>query len=472
MKRGLPPGEIKTSFPIPPSVKKVVIGDGITGIGSCAFNGCSELSEITIPEGVTSIGREAFGDCISLTSLTLPENVSRIMYEAFHGCSSLVNMTFPEKVTDIGINTFDGCDQLTDVYYSGTRAQWNEIKIEETGNDLLKSAAIHCSDDPLTGTCGDNLRWTLDSSGFLEITGTGDMYDYAAMTSPWKEKDIQTVSIADGVTSIGNSAFKDCGGLTSIVIPDSVTNIGENAFRYCDDLADVYYSGTKAQWNGISTSETDSDPLKSATIHCSDGDIKPETPVDPTPPEPVDPTPPEPDDPTPPEPVEPDNPSVPDDAVLDISRSLTVPAGKRLNLLLGVPLKVSDGMVLRIDGTLSVSDVWMNEGTVEIAGEVTADGGIQNAGGRLSMTGGTLTSSSSGGTVRGDGYLTLTGGSITNTGSGPAVHLSAVPSEAAWDAVTIRSRTEHPVLLNGEPYVPDGYRVEQQPDGYYTLVRA
>ncbi|MBR2100148.1 MAG: leucine-rich repeat protein, partial [Eubacterium sp.] len=52
--------------------------------------------------------------------------------------------------------------------------------------------------------------------------------------------------------SIGDFAFGDCTGLTSIEIPNSVTSIGKSAFYYCSGLKNVYYSGTQNDWNKIS----------------------------------------------------------------------------------------------------------------------------------------------------------------------------------------------------------------------------
>ena len=93
-----------------------------------------------------------------------------------------------------------------------------------------------------SGTCGDNLTWTLDDSGTLTISGTGDMYDYTWSTpSPWysSRSSIKTVIIENGVTSIGYRAFYDCSSLTSITIPDSVTSIGDWAFEDCSNLTSI-----------------------------------------------------------------------------------------------------------------------------------------------------------------------------------------------------------------------------------------
>ncbi len=96
--------------------------------------------------------------------------------------------------------------------------------------------------DPLaSGTCGDNLTWTLDDNGMLTISGTGPMDEYDLNTSPWNSQDtkITAVVIKDGVTSIGGHAFDYCIFLTSVTIPDSVTSIGKFAFYDCESLTSV-----------------------------------------------------------------------------------------------------------------------------------------------------------------------------------------------------------------------------------------
>lgn len=119
-----------------------------------------------------------------------------------------------------------------------------------------------------SGSCGDNVTWSLSSDGTFTISGTGDMVNYGYNEAPWYNirSQIKTVIIEDGVTSIGNSAFQYCSSLTSVAIPNSVTSIGSNAFYYCESLADVYYDGTAADWKKITIEEGNGD-LTNATLH-------------------------------------------------------------------------------------------------------------------------------------------------------------------------------------------------------------
>lgn len=103
---------------------------------------------------------------------------------------------------------------------------------------LLAEANIVAS-----GTCGENLTWTLDDEGTLIISGTGEMMDYGgANGAPWKNVEdvsILSVVIEDGVTSIGNASFSACGSLESVNIGNSVTSIGNAAFVECFALKSV-----------------------------------------------------------------------------------------------------------------------------------------------------------------------------------------------------------------------------------------
>ncbi len=94
-----------------------------------------------------------------------------------------------------------------------------------------------------SGSCGTNVTYTyVSSTGTLTIQGSGAMTDYSDSGDvPWDSyrKDIKTVVIKDGVTSIGRDAFLGCSGLTSIEIPNSVTSIGNLAFHSCSSLTSI-----------------------------------------------------------------------------------------------------------------------------------------------------------------------------------------------------------------------------------------
>ena len=98
------------------NVKKVVIEDGVTSIGTAAFSGCGLIS-ITIPDSVTSIGGSAFENCSNLTSITIPDSVTSIEYCAF-SCCGLTSITIPDSVTSIGSEAFSSCFYLETISLS------------------------------------------------------------------------------------------------------------------------------------------------------------------------------------------------------------------------------------------------------------------------------------------------------------------------------------------------------------------
>lgn len=180
-------------------------GCPVRAIGNAVFKGCTALSSVTISNGVTSIGERAFNQCWDLSSITIPNSVRTIGEYVFGQCTNLSSITIPGGVTSIGNGIFYQCRNL------------NDIKV------VVMDFSEFCNNI----TVG-----AFDISGALDI-------DISIQLIDEDENEITEYIIPNGVTTIGNSAFKNCDGLTTITIPNSVTSIGEGAFENCSGLTSI-----------------------------------------------------------------------------------------------------------------------------------------------------------------------------------------------------------------------------------------
>ena len=219
----------------------VIISDSVKSIGDYAFWGCTGLTSVTIGNSVTSIGDGAFFRCTGLTSVTIPDSVTSIGYSAFLGCTGLTSVTIPDSVTSIGEYTFCECTGLTSVTIP------NSVKCIDGGAfNMVPNVVYH-------GSLEDAPWGARSLNGYVEAPlvyrHSGKSALLACSSTCQGE-----IAIPSSVEVIGETAFADCTGLTSVTIPNSVTRIGEGAFGGCTGLTSVTignyvsYIGGQAFW--------------------------------------------------------------------------------------------------------------------------------------------------------------------------------------------------------------------------------
>ena len=187
-------------------IKKVIIEDGITGIGNSTFSQCSNLTDIVIPKSVTRIGSYAF------------------------------------------YNT-----NLKNIYYTGSAQQWDNIKIA-AGNEHIRTANIHFNQggyqtpgdfggEIYSGSCGDTAEWKFTynpNKGYtLTISGCGEMKTDWYMLSRLKNYYISKLVISEGITAIDDYAFYRLN-IYNLVLPDTLKKIGDYAFYRSGISGDLY----------------------------------------------------------------------------------------------------------------------------------------------------------------------------------------------------------------------------------------
>lgn len=153
-------------------------------------------SKVKIPENIKVIGDEAFSYCRNLKSVIIPNNVTKIGASAFKLCKAIESIVLPNNLKSLEESTFEYCEALKNVTIS---------------NSVIK-----------IGVCC--FSWCIG---------------------------LKDIVIPDGVTLIDSSAFSWCPNIESITIPDSVTTVGYSVFYNCKKLKDIYYKGSKTQWESI-----------------------------------------------------------------------------------------------------------------------------------------------------------------------------------------------------------------------------
>lgn len=229
-------------------VGSLIIPDNVKSIGMSAFLSCSGFTgNITLPKSLVTIGQSAFEMCSGISGdLIIPETTSNIDNRAFRGCSEIESVVFCGESPRMGTQVFERCSGLDAIYcYNEYIDSFRESEYYNRHNNTWCDYPIYPI-DPVdgiieSGVCGDNLTWSLNEDGTLEINGTGNMWDFnnEDVKAPWMKHRsiIKKLKLPDGITSIGAYSFFLCESLEGdLVLPNEITYIADSAFYGCRKL--------------------------------------------------------------------------------------------------------------------------------------------------------------------------------------------------------------------------------------------
>ncbi|MBR3150069.1 MAG: leucine-rich repeat protein [Eubacterium sp.] len=296
-----------TGINIPKSVENVCncVFDGCSGLESIVVdsentsydsrNNCNALIDskanvllrgcknTVIPVGIKTIGSSAFNNCKGLKSAVLQSGVETIEDLAFYGCSDLESITIPSTLKKISSFVFEGCDSLKIVNIESIEA-WCSISFdyETASNPLGITHMLYLNGVPVENLKIPDTVTAISDGVFYGYDGLKsviipDSVTYIGNLAFSNCLGLKEVTIPKSVSYLGWSVFSGCSGLESVTIPKGISEIKWGVFENCTVLKNVYYQGTKDEWNKIVIGEYN-ESLKKAMIHFADSNSEPSVP--------------------------------------------------------------------------------------------------------------------------------------------------------------------------------------------------
>jgi hypothetical protein len=243
-----------TSFVVPKHITKIEAG---------AFKSCVSLKSITIPDTVKSIDDSTFRFCISLEEIVLPNSIEEIGPSAFEKCYQLTSITIPKSVVSIDKTAFSSCNRLVEIinYSDLSFDNFFNKRIVHQGESLIRNV------DGFKFITIDNINYLISYIGSDEKITLPEYYNGSAYEL------LPYYSLA----YLTNFGYPSSINVKEIAIPKTIKAIPGYTFYENREFSDLYYLGTKNEWNNI---EFGKDWLRNdfatteVKIHCTDGDIK------------------------------------------------------------------------------------------------------------------------------------------------------------------------------------------------------
>ncbi|MCQ4672836.1 leucine-rich repeat protein [Lactonifactor longoviformis] len=208
----------------------ILIQDGIV-VGYTGHD-----TQVEIPEGVTEIGTGAFQNNTGLQKVILPVSIRKIGNNAFRGCTGLSEINWDMDSVTIGDYAFYNCGKLTGelILPEGTDTVGSYAFYKCTGFTALRLPAALTSVGSHAFNSCTGLQGLLTIPGSVETVGDG-AFAYCSGLSGLR--------LEEGIQTIGREAFYNCAGMQgALELPDSVTSLGGSAFSSCKGFESIRLS--------------------------------------------------------------------------------------------------------------------------------------------------------------------------------------------------------------------------------------
>ena len=248
------------------------VPDGITVISDFAFYGAESLEMISVPASVSSVGANSFGADYDLETINVDDanpayrSVDGVLFD--RGMSVLVrypcgragtHYDIPDTVTVIGEAAFRSAQKLQTVQIP---ASVRTIEDSAFYSSLLTEMYIPENVTYIGSDAFGNMNYLESITLDAHIAEIMDSTFYATMK-------VTEIVIPEGVTAIHANAFQAGKVLSSVTLPSTLQFIEAQAFWYADALTDIWFNGTRSQWDAVvnDSLEADSGVWEHVTVH-------------------------------------------------------------------------------------------------------------------------------------------------------------------------------------------------------------
>lgn len=216
----------------------------VVGVAPEAFMNCNELKSITLPSTVKYVDVCAFKNCDKLKTVNLPATINSIASNSFENCNQLEAVNV-EKAPNTSYFSFDGILCKDDAVVFCPQAYQGRVKIP--AEVKIINEQVFQKHDGITELMIEYGLKYIKSKAFSECTNLKNVIFQKAVNEIWDDAFngctmLETVHLAEGLTTVGARTFKDCTSLKEISIPGSLQNIWAGCFKNCYSLERVRFS--------------------------------------------------------------------------------------------------------------------------------------------------------------------------------------------------------------------------------------